>query len=107
MKFHVRLVAEAEKDLHDIYSYVVVNDSPGKADALLDNIELTCGTLAYFPQKGHVPPELKRIGVAQYREIHFKPYRVAYEIIGNAVYVHAILDGRRDLQSLFEQRLLR
>ena len=39
MKFHVRLVAEAEKDLHDIYSYVVVNDSPGKADALLDNIE--------------------------------------------------------------------
>jgi len=107
MKYRVYLTEEARKDLFDIHFYVAANDDPDKADALLGNLERTCHKLAYLPLKGHVPPELRRIGVEAYREIHWKPYRIVYEVVGSSVFVHAILDGRRDLQSLLEWRLLR
>ena len=60
-----------------------------------------------FPIRGHLPPELERIGVLDYKEIHYKPYRIIYQIIESTVYVHCVLDGRRDLQQLLEERLLR
>lgn len=53
------------------------------------------------------PPELERIGVTDYREVHFKPYRLIYQIIGKKVFVHCVLDWRRDSQELLERRLLR
>jgi len=53
------------------------------------------------------PPELERIGVYDYREVFFKPYRIIYQISGSEVYVHCVLDGRRDMQTLLQQRLLR
>jgi toxin ParE1/3/4 len=107
LTFDVRITEAAERDLFDIWEYVALNDVPGKADDLLDQLAHTCEQLANSPSKGHVPPELARIGVDSYREIHFKPYRIIYETAGHTVYVHAVLDGRRDLQSLLERRLLR
>lgn len=47
------------------------------------------------------------MGMKDFREIHFKPYRVIYELVGNEVFVQLIVDGRRDLQRLLERRLLR
>jgi len=32
---------------------------------------------------------------------------VIYQLIGRNVFVHCVLDGRRDMQSLLERRLLR
>jgi toxin ParE1/3/4 len=43
----------------------------------------------------------------EFREIHFKPYRIIYQIIDKRVFVHCVLDGRRDLQELLERRMLR
>ena len=107
MIYQVYLTQEAEKDLLEIQAFVAPHDSPAKADGLLSRLESTCAELMRLPNRGHVPPELKRIGVETYRELHFKPYRVIYEITGQQVFVHAILDGRRDLQSLLERRLVR
>jgi len=59
------------------------------------------------PQRGHIPPELARIAVTTYREVHFKPYRVIYEVVGDEVFVHCVIDGRRDMQLLLERRLVR
>ena len=73
----------------------------------LDQLESLCKRLSELPMRGHVPPELERIGVKSYREVHFKPYRVLCEVAGLEVYVHCVLDGRRDMQSLIERRLLR
>ena len=42
-----------------------------------------------------------------YREVHFKPYRIIYEIVGRKVFIHCVLDGRRAVQELLERRLLR
>jgi len=106
-RYRVRIIEDAEQDLIEIYTYVATNDSVEKADYLLDRLETLCLSLDEPAARGHVPPELDRIGTSAYREVHFKPYRVIYQIIGRNVYIHCVLDGRRDMQALLERRLLR
>jgi toxin ParE1/3/4 len=107
MKYTVYLVADAESDLLDIYRYVARNDSSAKADMLLDNIEKIMVSLETVPQRGHCPPELERVGIFEFREIFFKPYRIIYQVIKSDVFVHCVLDGRRNLQDILQERLLR
>jgi len=106
-RYRVRLTEDAEQDLIDIYRYVATQDSIEKADYVLDQLQSLCSDLDEMPQRGHLPPELDRIGLTAYREVNFKPYRVIFEVIGQNVFVLCILDGRRDMQSLLERRLLR
>jgi len=107
MKYEVFIIADAEEDLYEIYNYVAVYDSVEQAENLFTKLEETCYSLSTFPKRGHIPPELERIAVQEYREIHYKPYRIIYQIIESVVYIHCVLDGRRDLQELLEKRLLR
>lgn len=107
MKYRVVMVEVAELDLYDIHRYVELNDSPERADTLLDGLESAVAGLADMPERGHFPPELERIGIREYREIHCKPYRIVYSISGDSVVVHTVLDGRRDVQTVLQQRILR
>jgi len=93
--------------LIDIYSYVAANDSGEKAEYVLDRLQTLCLSLDKLATRDHIPPQFERIGVTCYRQDHFKPYRVIYQISGQNVYIHCVLDGRRDMQSLMERRLLR
>ncbi|RLA14335.1 MAG: type II toxin-antitoxin system RelE/ParE family toxin [Gammaproteobacteria bacterium] len=82
-------------------------DCVKNADYVLDQLESLCSRFTDLPERGHIPPELDRIGVTNYREVNFKPYRVIYEVIRQDVFVHCILGGRRDIASLLERRLIR
>ena len=106
-RYRVRLTEDAEQDLIDIYRYIALYDSVENADYVLDRLESLCSRLVELPERGHAPPELSRIGVTNYREVNFKPYRVIYEVIRQNVFIHCILDGRRDIPSLLERRLIR
>jgi len=106
-RYRVRLTEDAEQDLIDIYRYIALQDSAENADYVLDQLESRCSRLAELPERGHIPPELDRIGVTNYREVYFKPYRVIYEAIRQDVFIHCILDGRRDIPSLLHRRLIR
>jgi toxin ParE1/3/4 len=105
--YRVLVVVEAEEDIFDIYRYVLRADGRGRADHVLQKLQETCQSLAEIPGRGHNPPELECIGVRDYREVHFKPYRIIYQIVGRKVFVHCVLDGRRALQEVLERRLLR
>ncbi|MBI4604994.1 MAG: type II toxin-antitoxin system RelE/ParE family toxin [Planctomycetes bacterium] len=107
MIYSVHVLAEAEEDLLEIASYVATHDSLERALSLLARLEKACASLATFPNRGHVPPELMRVGVTGYREIHFKPYRIIYRVEEAVVHVYAVLDGRRDLDEILQRRLLR
>lgn len=107
MKYAVHLVIDAENDLLEIYRYVARHDSAHKADRLLDILEKTIIKLETFPLRGSCPPELERIGVLEFREVFFKPYRIVYQVVQKEVYVLCVLDGRRELQEILQQRLLR
>ena len=107
MKYAVKLIVDAENDLLDICRYAALHDSKEKAARLLDHLEKTIMKLETLPLRGHYPPELERIGLLEFREVFFKPYRIVYQVVQKEVYVHCVLDGRRDLQEILQQRILR
>jgi toxin ParE1/3/4 len=107
MKYDVFLIEDAELDLFEIYQYIAINDSSERATYVYDKIKEKIYNLDQNPERGHKSAELERLGITDYLEIHFKPYKIIYQIINNTVYVHCILDGRRDLEELLQQRLLR
>jgi toxin ParE1/3/4 len=107
MKYRVFIAADAEEDLFEIYDYAALNDSIDKAVELIEKLKYQCEKLTKFPNRGHKLPELERIGVYEFLEIYHKPYRIIYRILENNVYVHGILDSRRDLEELLQKRLLR
>jgi toxin ParE1/3/4 len=106
MPFAVLLTVDAARDLEDLYQYIAVHDAPGKADHVLTNIEKVFGSLSEFPERGVYPKELLALGIRDYREIFFKPYRLIYRVAGDVVHVFLIADGRRDMQTLLQRRLL-
>jgi toxin ParE1/3/4 len=106
MAFAVLLTNDAARDLEEIYNYIALHDSPQKADYVLGQIEKMFSSLSEFPERGVYPKELLALGIREYREIFFKPYRIVYRVMENIVYVLLVVDGRRDMQSLLQRRLL-
>ncbi|MEX2197371.1 MAG: type II toxin-antitoxin system RelE/ParE family toxin [Burkholderiales bacterium] len=106
MRFEVRLTADAVRDLEEIDDWIAAHDSPAKAEHVSARIEAAIAALARFPQRGRHPGELLALGIREYRETFFKPYRILYYVEGARVYVTLVADGRRDLQALLERRLL-
>jgi toxin ParE1/3/4 len=102
----VFLTQDAMDDLGAIHDYIYDHDSPERADYVIGQIEKTFERLTLFPEIGGYPPELLEVGIKEYREVFFKPYRIIYRIQSNKVYVMMIADGRRDLQALLLRRLL-
>ena len=107
MKYKVIIDPRAKLDLKEIFIYVAVNDSIQSANKLLDVLEETCFKLEKYPERGHIPPELRPTGIKNYIEIHYKPYRIIYEIEKDLIYIHCVIDGRRNIQEILSNRLLR
>ena len=107
MRFEVRLTADALHDLEEIDDWISTYDSPAKAEHVVASIEAAVATLGRFPERGRRPTELLALGILDYRETFFKPYRIVYFVEGKRVYVSLIADGRRDMQALLGRRLLR
>ena len=84
----------------------LLHDAPQKADYVLEQIEKAFSRLSEFPERGAYPKELLALGIREYREIFFKPYRIIYRVMDKNVYVLLIADGRRDMQTLLQRRLL-
>lgn len=106
MKHTVVLTDDAVRDLEDIDDYLSKRDAPEKADYVLGKIEEILLKLVDLPDRGAYPKELSALGIREYREVFFKPYRIIYRVFGDNVYVYVIADGRRDMQSLLSRRLL-
>ena len=90
----------------DLHNYILFHDSPEKADYVLEKLEEAFSSLTHSPERGAYPNELLAIGLREYREIYFKPYRIIYRVIEQHVYVMIVVDGRRDMQTLLQRRLL-
>jgi len=107
MKYEVLITKSAEDDLTSIYEYVFINDSPSKAERLFEKIQNAILVLENFPNRGHIPPELDRINVSGFLEVNYKSYRIFYQIFDKKVYIHFILDSRRNLSDILQKRLIR
>ncbi len=103
----MRIVHEAEEDLAELVDYIAQQDSVERANVVLEKLLTLCERLEQHPERGHFLPELRSLGIKIYREVHFKPYRVIYEVIGREVFILLVVDGRRSMQTILERRLIR
>jgi toxin ParE1/3/4 len=106
VRFEVLLTRGAEQDLEAIHNFISEYDSVTKANQLLDELMDVVESLSSIPERGSHPKELLGLGIPEYRQIFFKPYRVIYRVTSCQVIIYLIVDGRRDMQSVLAHRLL-
>ncbi len=104
--YEVVLTQGAEQDLEALFDHVAEYDSVANAHRLLDKLMDVAQSLSKFPERGSRPKELLAVGIQEYRQVFFKPYRVIYRLHGKQVVIYLIADGRRDMPSLLARRLL-
>lgn len=104
--FPVLLTKGAEQDLEAIYDYIAGFDIVANASHVLRQLQEVMESLSRFPERGSYPKELVALGIKEYRQAAFKPYRVIYRLVGSQVVIYLIADGRRDMQSALARRLL-
>ena len=105
-RFDVLLTKGAEQDLEAIHDYISEFDCVANANYVLDELMNVVESLSRFPERGSYPKELVSLGIKEYRQTFFKPYRVIYRVTGSQVIIYLIADGRRDMQTVLARRLL-
>jgi toxin ParE1/3/4 len=76
MSLAVLLTDDAAHDLDALYDHIARHDAPEKADYVLEQIEKAFVSLSESPERGAYPKELLALGIREYRELFFKPYRI-------------------------------
>ncbi|WP_233880113.1 type II toxin-antitoxin system RelE/ParE family toxin [Paraburkholderia flagellata] len=97
----------ARTDLQDIRRYVIAKFGPKAWRETSAKIRGDVEQLEAFPHNGHIPRELADLGFANYRQIVSGMNRIIYEIDDPMIYIHLIVDTRRDLKDVLARRLLR
>jgi len=106
MPYRVLLTQDAVNDLEELDTWIATHDSPERADYVLDRISEAFQKLAELPDRGTYPKELSALGIREFQEVFFKPYRIIYRVERRKVYVYLVADGRREMQTLLSLRLL-
>ena len=103
-KYQVLWTHTAQQDLTEIIEYIA-QDSIGDALAILQKLEARAALLITLPNRGRIVPELLDTGISQYRELVSAPWRIIYRVDKQQVLIMAVLDIRRDLQTVLLNRL--
>ena len=107
-RHEVLLTADAEADIEEIVEYLAQHDSPAAANRVLSRISDAIDGLKSHSERGSHPKELLALGIREFRQVFFKPYRLIYRVEDRKrVFVYLIVDGRRDMQTLLARRMLR
>lgn len=104
--FKVLWTFAANQDLESIVDFIA-RDNPTAARPILDSLRKRADTLKTFPERGRVVPELAHVGLYIYRELLVNPWRLVYRVSNAMVYVMMVIDGRRNVEDLLLERLLR
>ncbi len=101
------MLESAELDLKDLRTYIIKEFSLSTWKNTLQPIKASIGHLAQFPLLGAIPDELRSLNLTQYRQVLSGMNRIIYEVRQNTVYIHVIVDARRDMPSFLMRRLVR
>ncbi len=96
----------ALQDLASILSHIAAGNPIAAAEVIV-RLEARAESLRTLTPRGRTVPELREIGVNQYRELIERPWRLIYTVEAKRVAVVAVLDSRRDLSTLLLERLIR
>ena len=96
----------AEEDLNEIIEYYF-SRSHDYVERIISEFEENVLSLQKHPKSGRTVPELERQGITKYRELIQEYYRIVYEISGNKIIIHTIIDGRRNFEEIIISKLSR
>lgn len=100
-KFHIEYLPIAEKDLVDIFEYIL-SDNPSAATNFLNQVDETISKLEDFPFMGVMPKDtrLKYLG---YRVLIVESYLVFYVVLEteDIVEIRRMIHGKRQYDFLF------
>jgi len=105
-EYSVNLTKGAETDLEEIVSYIA-NDSVENALRIFDRLQNKVNSLNKMPERGRYVPELLDKNIRDYKELIENPWRIIYKIDECKVDVLTIIDGRRNLQDILMEKLMR
>lgn len=96
----------AAQDLEAIVAYIALR-SPTNARAVLRRLRERAEALRTAPERGRIVPELAQFGIRTFRELAVRPYRMLYRVEADSIVVLAVFDGRRDMEEVLFERLIR
>ena len=103
----VVFLQSARTDLQGIRRYVIAKFGPQTWRETSAKIQGDVAQLEALPYNGQIPAELSEMGFRNYRQIVSGMNRVIYEIDDPMVYIHLVVDTRRDLKDVLARLLLR
>lgn len=106
MKNEVIVSQFAEDDLNEIIEYYF-SLSEKYVEKVISEFEENVMSLQRHPKSGRIVPELEKQGILQFRELIQGYYRIVYEISGEKIIVHTIIDGRRNFEDIIISKLSR
>jgi len=104
---NVEWTKSAEQDLNEIIDYILEKEECNNAIKIYNKIKNRMTLLSDNPEQGRLLPELQSLRIKKYREIVITPWRVIYKIERNIIYILLVIDGRRNLEDLLLDKLLR
>jgi len=107
MHMTVLVLESAEHDLKDLRSYIVKNFSSEIWRETYATLKESIRNLQDFPLSGSIPDEIEKLHLSQYRQVVAGLNRIVYEVRQDTIYIHMIVDARRDMNALLTKRLLR
>ena len=101
------ILESAEYDLKELKDYLVKNFCVETWENTYIKLKKVIRNLKAFPDIGNIPDELEKLNISQYRQVISGMNRIIYEVRQNTIYIHVIMDTRRDAMLLLTRRLLR
>lgn len=107
MGMNIVILESAERDLKALRSYIIKNFSPEIWRNTYAKLKESIRNLQDFPLAGGIPDEIEKLNLDQYRQVVSGSNRIVYEVRQDSIYIHMIVDVRRDMSALLTRRLLR
>jgi len=107
MKFNVFWTRTAEQDLNEIIDYIISNGDVNRAYKVLNKIKDRVELLKISPEQGRTIPELELFKIQNYREVIVKPWRIIYKIENEIIKVLLVIDGRRNIEDILFDKLIK
>lgn len=106
-RFKVEWSPLAARDVERLAAFIW-EETPLRAEEVVDRILDRGESLSSAPSRGRRIPELRGIADSSWREVLELPWRIIYQVRQGRrrVMIHAVLDGRRDLEEVLLERIL-
>ena len=102
MEYHVRLVSRAQKDIEELYAWVI-HQAPHQGSLWYNGLIRAMESLAHHPERCPICPEGQELG-EPIRQLLYgrRPYRILFWINGNEVQILHVRRGVREHWSFEE-----